>query len=66
MISLRFNGEHCETNVVTVDALLVQRNIEQRGVAVAINGCVVPRSQWFSTALNDGDEVEVVTAAAGG
>jgi sulfur carrier protein len=37
-----------------------------RGVAVARNGEVVPRSQWAQTPIGDGDRMEIVTAAAGG
>lgn len=37
-----------------------------RGVAVAVNGTVVPRSLWAGTVLAPGDRVEIVTAAAGG
>jgi sulfur carrier protein len=37
-----------------------------RGVAVAVNGTVVPRSSWATTVLAPGDRVEIVTAAAGG
>ncbi|PNI10185.1 thiamine biosynthesis protein ThiS [Arthrobacter sp. AFG7.2] len=36
------------------------------GVAVARNAHVVPRSQWFATALAEGDDVELVTAVQGG
>ncbi|WP_336209049.1 sulfur carrier protein ThiS [Nonomuraea sp. LPB2021202275-12-8] len=36
------------------------------GVAVAVNGEVVTRSAWESTALRDGDRVEVLTAVQGG
>jgi len=36
------------------------------GIAVARNAGVVPRSQWHSTALVDGDDVELVTAVQGG
>lgn len=36
------------------------------GVAVAHNSEVVPRSQWYVTALADGDDVELVTAVQGG
>jgi sulfur carrier protein len=36
------------------------------GVAVAHNSQVVPRSQWFATALADGDDVELLTAVQGG
>ena len=37
-----------------------------RGIAVAVNGEVVPRSAWDSTDLRPGDRVEVLTAAQGG
>jgi sulfur carrier protein len=37
-----------------------------RGVAVAVNGEVVPRSVWDATDLRPGDRVEVLTAAQGG
>jgi sulfur carrier protein len=37
-----------------------------RGVAVAIDREVVPRSAWATTVVQAGAQVEVVTAAAGG
>ena len=37
-----------------------------RGIAVAVNGEVVPRSAWNTTRLRDGDRVEVLTATQGG
>jgi sulfur carrier protein len=37
-----------------------------RGVAVAVDGEVVPRAQWPSTALSEGQRVEVLTAVQGG
>jgi sulfur carrier protein len=37
-----------------------------RGVAVAIDREVVPRSRWATVAVTEGARVEVVTAAAGG
>jgi sulfur carrier protein len=39
---------------------------EGRGVAVAVEGEVVPRAQWTSTELHDGAKVEVVVAVQGG
>jgi sulfur carrier protein len=35
-------------------------------VAAAVNGEVVPRRVWPGTPLQDGDQVEVVTAVQGG
>jgi sulfur carrier protein len=38
----------------------------RRGVAVAVNGQVIPRSQHGTTELTDGARVEIVTAVQGG
>jgi sulfur carrier protein len=43
----------------------VGRN-EGRGIAVAVNGEVVPRSQWPATELTENDRVEVLEAIGGG
>jgi sulfur carrier protein len=37
-----------------------------RGVAVAVDGEVVPRARWSSTALAEGQRIEVLTAVQGG
>ena len=50
----------------TVEALVALVGIEWRGVAVAVNGEVVPRSAWPDSSLATGARIEIVTAAAGG
>jgi sulfur carrier protein len=40
--------------------------LHTRGLAVAVNGDVVPRSAWERTAIGDGDAIEVLTAVQGG
>jgi sulfur carrier protein len=37
-----------------------------RGVAVARDGTVVPRTEWAETVLAEGDRLEVLTATQGG
>lgn len=37
-----------------------------RGVAVAVNGAVVPRSAWAVTTLHSGDRIELLEATQGG
>ena len=39
---------------------------DPRGVAVAVNGEVVPRTAWATTTVAAGDRVEVLTASQGG
>jgi sulfur carrier protein len=50
----------------TVDELVAQWSRSPRGIAVAINGEVVPKSSWGTTRVSPGDRVEIVTATAGG
>lgn len=49
----------------TVAALLEHLGYPEKGIAVAIDWSVLPRSEW-ETALSDGARVEVVTAVQGG
>jgi sulfur carrier protein len=51
---------------VTVGRLVDDLGRGRRGVAVAVNESVVPRSRWDATTLHDDDRVEVLTAAQGG
>jgi sulfur carrier protein len=60
------NGAEREVEVADVAALVAQLTEARRGVAVAVNGEVVPRSAWPGAPLRDGDRVEVLTAAQGG
>jgi sulfur carrier protein len=50
----------------TVDEVVALVSQNTRGVAVAVNGEVVPKSAWVRTTVGSGDTVEVLTAAQGG
>lgn len=39
---------------------------QRTGIAVALNGEVIPRRAWPARPLAEGDQVEVVTAVQGG
>ncbi|GAC1395269.1 MAG: sulfur carrier protein ThiS [Mycobacterium sp.] len=49
----------------TVAALLETFGFPKKGIAVAVDWSVLPRSEW-ATVLTDGARVEVVTAVQGG
>jgi sulfur carrier protein len=51
------------TSLAQVVAMLTS---QPSGIAAAVNGEVVPRGGWAGRALNDRDQVEVVTAVQGG
>jgi sulfur carrier protein len=67
LITMTINGTPWEGPAgVTVTDLVAVWCPSPRGIAVARNGDVVPRSAWNDTELVPGDTVEIVTAAAGG
>lgn len=61
------NGEQRElgADASVLDALTAL-GAPSSGVAVAVDGEVVPRAGWSATALADGARVEVLTAVQGG
>ncbi len=68
-MTVELNGEA----VILPDGASVARAVEaaggessRRGLAVAVDGEVVPRSEWDATVLADGQRVEVVAAIQGG
>ena len=62
-----FHGERTGVGAgSTVGAFVDARVGERRGIAVAVNDEVVPRSEWDSTGFADGDRVDVVRAVQGG
>jgi sulfur carrier protein len=67
MVELRVNGTDREIpDGTTVSGLLAELGVPPAGVAVAVNGAVVPRAEHDGTVLSDGAVVEVLTAVQGG
>jgi sulfur carrier protein len=61
------NGEPRELpESATVEMAGRELGAPDRGVAVAIDGEVVPRGDWASTRVRDGQQVEVLRAVQGG
>ena len=61
------NTQHEFPPAATVAETLASLHIEAaRGVAVAVNNTVVPRTEWNATALRDNDRLTVIRATQGG
>jgi len=65
---IRINGEDEPLLAATLATLLEEKAVDvaQRGIAVALNGAVIPRAAWPQTPLKPGDSVEIVRARQGG
>jgi sulfur carrier protein len=66
--NIRVNGQDELLGVATLAALLEEKAVDtgQRGIAVALNGAIVPRAAWPQTPLRPGDSIEIVRALQGG
>jgi sulfur carrier protein len=66
-MTITLNGSHHEiADGTTLDQLVAVFSLPERGVALAMNNEVVPRSRWATTQVLCDARVEVVTAAQGG
>ena len=67
-MKLRLNGVAKDIGADTVLGLLLELGIvpERPGIAVALDGEVVRRSDWPATKLEEETGVEIITAMQGG
>ncbi|MGI8486627.1 MAG: sulfur carrier protein ThiS [Thermomicrobiales bacterium] len=55
-----------EHDAPTISTFLRERNLPSTAIVVAINGNIVPRTEWDAMVLNEGDDMEIVRAVSGG
>jgi sulfur carrier protein len=66
-MTVTVNGECWELpDGTTLAEVLSRLGAPSAGVAVALDGAVVPRRSWLGTSLRDGAWIEVLTAVQGG
>ncbi len=66
-MTLHINGEQRDfPDGLTVAGLVTQLGMKQDRVAVELNLEIVPRTQWETTTLKNGDKLEVVHFVGGG
>jgi thiamine biosynthesis protein ThiS len=64
---ITINGEKKEfTENLTFSTLLSELGVDARKVAVERNLNIVPRTTYAQTAVNDGDEIEIIKFIGGG
>jgi sulfur carrier protein len=66
-VTIVVNGRQRELpETSTLTDLVAQVTVAVQGIAVALNGSVIPRARWSDTSLAEADRVEVLTAVQGG
>jgi thiamine biosynthesis protein ThiS len=67
MVTIQLNGDPYELPApLTIAALLARLDIDPRRVAVERNGVVVKRDGYATTAVETGDQIEIVNFVGGG
>lgn len=66
-MKIQVNGEPREVDdETTVAELIASVAGSSRGSAAAVDGAVVPRGEWPTVTLREGQSVELITAVQGG
>ncbi|HOP41648.1 MAG TPA: sulfur carrier protein ThiS [Geobacteraceae bacterium] len=63
---IQINGEKKEIGPLTVVGLLESLEIDPRRVAVELNLEILPKTDYETTTLQDGDRIEIVHFVGGG
>lgn len=67
MIGIEVNGEPCRVaEGMTVAALLRERALAKRWLAVEVNGAIIVRDDYEGCVLPAGAKVEIIHAVGGG
>lgn len=66
-MTITLNGDaHTAAGPLTVAGLLAQLEIDPRSVAVERNFVVIKRDAYATTAVEEGDQIEIVNFVGGG
>ena len=65
-MKVQVNNKGMETVTTTLTELTQELNLPARGIAIAINNQMIPRTQWDTLRLQENDNVVIIKAACGG
>ena len=65
-MKLRVNDKEVETGATHLSHFIQEQNLPTTGIAVAVNTRMIPRTEWDSYVLNEGDNVLIIKAVCGG
>ena len=65
-ITINGNAKQLDSENMTIAALVVTLNLAGKRLAIEKNGEIVPRSQFDTVNLQEGDMLEIVGAVGGG
>ena len=61
-MKLKVNDQEVESGATTLSLFSLEQNLPATGIAVAVNNRMVPRAEWDSYTLNEGDRILIIKA----
>lgn len=65
-MKITVNSKEVETTSQTVAELAKELDLPEKGIALAINNSLVPRTEWENKTLSEGDKIIIIKATCGG
>ena len=65
-MKLKVNDQEVESGATTLSLFSLEQNLPATGIAVAVNQRMVPRTEWDSYTLSEGDNIIIIKAVCGG
>ena len=65
-MELKINGETKEFDEMCLFDIIIKSDLDPARVAVELNGIIIPRSEFKTTILKNGDSLEIVHFVGGG
>lgn len=65
-MKITINSKETEVSATTIQDLVVELGMPEKGIAVALSRQMVPREKWYSTRLEEGADIIIVKAVCGG
>lgn len=65
-MKVQVNSKEVETTTTTITQLTDELQLPTKGVAIAVNNQMIPRTQWDEFSLQENDCIVIIQAACGG
>ena len=65
-MNIKINGKQTATSAADISQLVAELSLPAQGVAIAVSGKMIPRTDWEATALEEGADLFIIKAACGG
>ena len=65
-MKININNKETTTGAATLSELAATLHLPDKGVAIAVNNIMIPRTEWANSPLRDGDDIVILKAFSGG